>query len=76
VRDLTTRLQSTQARAEAFLAVGDSVLSKMNRGQGTFGLLLNDPSVYAHADSTLRELRALSADIRANPKRYLSVRLF
>jgi len=76
VRELTTRLQSTQARAETFLATGDSVLSKMNRGQGTLGLLLNDPTLYKRADSVLLELRALSADIRANPKRYVSVRLF
>jgi phospholipid/cholesterol/gamma-HCH transport system substrate-binding protein len=76
VRELTTRLRVTQTRAESCLASGDSVLSKMNRGQGTLGLLLNDPSVYARADSALLELRALSADIRANPKRYLSVRLF
>ena len=76
VRELTTRLRSTQNRAESFLASGDSVLTKMNHGQGTLGLLLNDPSVYARADSALLELRALSADIRANPKRYLSVRLF
>jgi phospholipid/cholesterol/gamma-HCH transport system substrate-binding protein len=76
VRELTTRFQSTQARTETFLATGDSVLSKMNRGQGTLGLLLNDPSLYHRADSLLVELRALSADIRANPKRYLSVRVF
>jgi phospholipid/cholesterol/gamma-HCH transport system substrate-binding protein len=76
VRELTTRLRTTQSRAESFLAAGDSVLAKMNHGQGTLGLLLNDPSVYARADSALFELRALSADIRANPKRYLSVRLF
>ena len=76
VRELTARFQSTQTRLEAFLATSDSVLWKMNRGQGTLGLLLNDPSVYWRADSVLRELRALSADIRANPKRYISVRLF
>lgn len=76
VRELTTRFQSTQARAETFLATGDSVLSKMNRGEGTLGLLLNDPSLYRRADSLFVELRALSADIRANPKRYVSVRLF
>ena len=46
----------------------------MNRGQGTLGLLLNDPSLYQRTDSVLIELRALSADIRANPKRYVSVR--
>jgi phospholipid/cholesterol/gamma-HCH transport system substrate-binding protein len=76
VRELTARLQSTQARTESFLATGDSVLAKMNRGEGTLGLLLNDPSLYHRADSVLLELRALSADLRANPKRYLSVRLF
>jgi phospholipid/cholesterol/gamma-HCH transport system substrate-binding protein len=76
VRDLTQRLQTTQTRAESFLASGDSVLTKMNRGQGTLGLLLNDPSVYRHADSVLSELHTLAADIRANPKRYISVRLF
>jgi len=43
---------------------------------GTLGLRHNDPSVYWRADSVLAELRALSADMRANPKRYLSVCLF
>jgi phospholipid/cholesterol/gamma-HCH transport system substrate-binding protein len=76
VRELSTRFRSTQERAESFLATGDSVLSKMNRGDGTLGLLLNDPSLYRRADSLLLELRALSADVRANPKRYVSVRLF
>lgn len=76
VRELTTRFQSTQQRLETFLATGDSVLGKMNRGQGTLGLLLNDPSLYRRADSTLFELRSLTADIRANPKRYLSVHVF
>lgn len=76
VRDLTSRLAVTQARAEAFLASGDSVFAKINRGQGTLGLLVNDPSLYRRTDSMLVELRALTADIRANPKKYLNVRLF
>ena len=76
VRDLSSRLASTEARADAFLETGDSVLAKIDRGQGTLGLLVNDPSVYRRTDSALAELRALTADLRANPKRYLSVRLF
>lgn len=76
VRDLSTRLQTTQSRAESFLVTGDSVLSKLNHGQGTLGLLLNDPTMYRRADSLLAELRALSADVRANPKRYVTIRLF
>ena len=76
VRDLSARLATTQAKADAFLASADSVLAKVNRGQGSLGLLLNDPTLYRRTDSTLAELRALAADIRANPKKYLSVRLF
>jgi phospholipid/cholesterol/gamma-HCH transport system substrate-binding protein len=76
VRNLSTRLVSTQAKVEAFLATGDSVLVKINRGQGTLGLLVNDPSLFRRTDSVLAELRALAADIRANPKKYVSIRLF
>jgi phospholipid/cholesterol/gamma-HCH transport system substrate-binding protein len=76
VRELTTGLAATQRRADSFLARGDSVLGKMNRGDGSLGLLLNDSSLYRHADSLIVELRALAADLKANPKRYLSVRIF
>lgn len=76
VKELSTGLESTQRAANAFLARGDSVLGKLNRGDGTLGLMLNDPSMYRHTDSLLIELRALAADLRANPKRYLSVRIF
>jgi phospholipid/cholesterol/gamma-HCH transport system substrate-binding protein len=76
VHELSARLATTQARADALLASGDSVLGKINRGQGTLGLLVNDPSLYRRMDSTLSELRALTADVRANPRKYITVRLF
>lgn len=76
VRDLTTKLGATQAQASAVLVVGDSVLSKINHGEGSLGLLVNDPSMYRRVDSLLGELQGLAADVRANPKKYVSVRLF
>lgn len=76
VRDLSERFARTQANADAMLMRGDSVLGKINAGQGSLGLMVNDPSVYRHTDSLLVSLRALIADIQANPKRYVSVRLF
>ena len=76
VRELSSRLVVTQAKADAFLTTGDSVLSKINHGQGSLGLLVNDPSLYRRADSVFAELKALAADIRANPKKYISLRLF
>jgi phospholipid/cholesterol/gamma-HCH transport system substrate-binding protein len=58
------------------LSASDSVLRKIDRGQGTLGMLVNDPSMYRRADSVLTELRALVNDLRTNPKKYISVRLF
>jgi len=76
VRELSSRLVTTQAKADAFLTTSDSVLSKINHGQGSLGLLVNDPSLYRRVDSAFTELRALAADIRANPKKYVTIRLF
>jgi phospholipid/cholesterol/gamma-HCH transport system substrate-binding protein len=76
VRDLSSHLSETQSRVDRVLTTGDSVLTKLNNGQGTLGRLLNDPSLYRRTDSALADLRALAADIKANPKRYLSVRIF
>lgn len=76
VRDLRARLARTETRLNSFLASGDSVLRKINHGDGTPGLLLNDPSLYRRTDSVLAELRALAADVRANPKKYVLVHVF
>jgi len=76
VRDLSERFAKSQGRLDTLLANGDSVFMKINRGQGTLGLFVNDPSMYRQTDSLVTQLRDLIADIRANPKKYISVRLF
>jgi phospholipid/cholesterol/gamma-HCH transport system substrate-binding protein len=76
VRDLSERFAQSQGRLDTLLANGDSVFMKINRGQGSLGLFVNDPSMYRQTDSLVTQLRDLIADIRANPKKYLSVRLF
>jgi len=76
VNELSKRFGTSQARLDALLATGDSVLTKVNSGQGSLGLLVNDPSMYRRTDSLVVSLRALVADIQANPKKYLTVRIF
>jgi phospholipid/cholesterol/gamma-HCH transport system substrate-binding protein len=76
VNDLSRRVATSQTRLDAVLATGDSLLSKINSGQGSLGLFVNDPSMYRRTDSLLTQLRALAADIQANPKKYISVRIF
>jgi phospholipid/cholesterol/gamma-HCH transport system substrate-binding protein len=53
-----------------------SVMGKIDRGEGTLGLLVNDTLLYGEMSATLRELRALAADIRENPKKYVTVEIF
>jgi phospholipid/cholesterol/gamma-HCH transport system substrate-binding protein len=76
VNDLSRRFATSQARLDALLVTGDSLLSKINAGQGSLGLFVNDPSLYRRTDSLLVQLRSLAADIQANPKKYISVKIF
>ena len=73
---LSRELAGTQDRLDQFLLHGDSVLAKVNSGQGTLGKLLNDSSLYVGSDSLVFALRSLVTDIRANPKKFFSVRIF
>ena len=76
VRELVEKFTATQGRLDSFLANGDSVLKKVNSGQGSLGLLVNDPSLYRRSDSLMVQLNALVADITANPGRYVRLRIF
>lgn len=76
LRTLAERLAESQGRLDVFLEHGDSVMSRIDAGQGTLGLLVNDPALYRHGDSLLVEMRALVSDMRTHPKKYVNVRIF
>ncbi len=50
-------------------------IDKVNSGQGTIGQLLVNPALYDQATGTTRELHDLLKDFRANPKKFLTIRL-
>lgn len=58
------------------LVVLESVLGKIDRGEGTLGQLVNDPSLYQELHAAIRDVRALTADIREHPRRYFEVSVF
>lgn len=61
------------ARASANL---DDIARKINGGQGTAGQLVNNKDLYDELGRTNRQLQDLIADIKANPKKYLTVKVF
>lgn len=54
----------------------NSILLKMDEGEGTAALLLNDPSLYTTADSTMNSLKRLLDEMRRNPKKYFKLNVF
>ncbi len=69
-----------QADIAGVVEKADTTISQLNRAmqskQSTLGLLLNDPSLYAHIDSTVVSVDSLVTDLKANPKRYVHFSLF
>jgi phospholipid/cholesterol/gamma-HCH transport system substrate-binding protein len=57
------------------LAKVDLMIDKLNAGQGTLGQLLVNQQLYDSMNGTTRELQALFKDIRANPKKFLRIKL-
>lgn len=53
----------------------DTTLDKVNSGQGTIGQLLSNPALYDELTGTTRELHSVLQDFRANPKKFLQIRL-
>lgn len=73
---MSQSLSITERHVRDVMERADSVLVKVDRGQGTLGLLVNDPRLYQNTDSLLSELRALLADVKRQPKRYFGVKIF
>lgn len=63
-------------RLDESLTELNDVLSKIDRGDGTLGKLLNDGELYGSLEEASANLSALLADLKANPKRYVHFSLF
>jgi phospholipid/cholesterol/gamma-HCH transport system substrate-binding protein len=71
-----SKITSTISNANSALAHAASVLDKINRGEGSLGLLVNDKRLYNHLDSASVDLDKLFIDLNANPGRYVHISLF
>ena len=51
------------------------ITDRLDRGEGSAGRLLRDPSLYDNTNKSLMDIQALIQGIRQNPKKYLTIRL-
>ena len=54
----------------------NAVLSRIQKGEGTLGKLVQDDRLYNHMDSLSMNLNLLVKDLRENPGRYVKLSLF
>jgi phospholipid/cholesterol/gamma-HCH transport system substrate-binding protein len=67
-RQLYDRLNSMTERL-------DKVVAGLQQGEGTAGRLLTDRQLYENMNTAVDELRLLVRDIRADPRKFLNVRV-
>ena len=59
----------------ALAAKLDTTIDRINSGQGTLGQLLVNPQLYESMHGAMREFQSLAKDMRANPKKFLRIKL-
>lgn len=76
VRGFRDVVNSNQASIDRIIGGADSVISRLQGGDGTIGRLVADSTLYVEASKAVAEFRELLADIRANPRKYFKFSVF
>ncbi len=70
------KFAQTMARVDKTMHELAEISQKINQGDGSLGMLINDDSLYIELEKTSRDLNLLLEDIRMNPKRYVRFSVF
>lgn len=70
-----SQIRSTINNLDASLNNFNDVITKINNGEGSVGLLINDKELYNNLSSASSQLDQLLIDMKKRPKRYVSFSL-
>lgn len=73
---MASNIKSVVNNASGALKEVNEITGKINRGEGTMGMLINNDSLYNRLSSASNQLDLLLEDIRINPDRYVKVSVF
>jgi phospholipid/cholesterol/gamma-HCH transport system substrate-binding protein len=78
ISDSLARAEIPQTFANINSAVSDvaEIVQKIENGEGTIGMLVNDDQLYRNLQKSAEQLSLLLEDFRVNPKRYVRFSLF
>ena len=71
-----SELKSTINNTNLTLMQTHQIMEKINKGEGTMGMLVNNDSLYHNLESLSGELESLLKDLQENPKKYINVSVF
>jgi len=74
--DLTAQMNKVAGSLDRSSASLESVLARVDHGEGTLGRLSKDEALYESLTQASRSLNQLLEDIRRNPKKYVKLSLF
>jgi phospholipid/cholesterol/gamma-HCH transport system substrate-binding protein len=73
---ITEQLQTTTASLTRSSGSLETVLGRIERGEGTLGKLSKDDELYVRLNKAVTSLGQLAEDVRQQPKKYLKLSLF
>jgi phospholipid/cholesterol/gamma-HCH transport system substrate-binding protein len=71
-----SNLTTTVNNANKTLKETSEIMEKINKGEGTMGMLINNDSLYNALERSASDLDKLLIDLKANPKRYVHISVF
>jgi phospholipid/cholesterol/gamma-HCH transport system substrate-binding protein len=76
LRSVMTAARENQASLIRVVQQADTLMTKIQHGNGTLGMLATDSTLYRETTATVIQFRELLTDIQANPKKYLKISVF
>ena len=70
------RIQETMAKLESASEELNGVMKKINNGEGSIGMAVNNKDLYNNLTKTMKSFDELAADLKAHPARYINVTVF
>jgi phospholipid/cholesterol/gamma-HCH transport system substrate-binding protein len=67
------KLDRLSGRLDSLRASIQTIASRVEKGDGTLGKLVNDEKLYTELNASVTSLRALIEDVKRNPKKYFKV---
>lgn len=76
LRIVSEAAASQQAAMRHIIANTDSILARVQAGEGTLGRLTRDTTLYTEAAGAVHSLREMLQDMQRNPRKYFSFSVF